>query len=345
MNDMEEFVNAVRGHSAMEAMSAEAPRPPTTSAPSEWAKTLATAARWAQTGNSYFPVASVVDQIPPGAYRCCVSNTGPYIEKMEINIDNLLALPDSAVETLLNEFSQFWKLREQFDKRGFTFKRGMLMWGPPGSGKTSGIWQMTQRLVRDHKGVVIFVEDPQVATWCTGFLRRIEPNRPIVTVMEDLDALIRHHGEHALLALLDGENQINNVVHIATTNYPHLLDRRVIDRPSRFDTIMKVGMPSEDARRVYFKAKEPGLTVDTVERWVNRTEGYSVAHLREVCIATQCFLQAEDDVFRRLDQMREINSFNDLTEDGEMREQAGFLGSMQAQQAGSVRKTGITRYG
>lgn len=89
----------------------------------------------------------------------------------------------------------------------------------------------------------------------------------------------------------------------------------------------------------------PLLTVDTVERWVSRTEGYSVAHLREVCIATQCFLQAEDDVFRRLDQMREINSFNDLTEDGEMREQAGFLGSMQAQQAGSVRKTGITRYG
>ena len=35
MNDMEEFVNAVRGHSAMEAMSAEAPRPPTTSAPSD----------------------------------------------------------------------------------------------------------------------------------------------------------------------------------------------------------------------------------------------------------------------------------------------------------------------
>lgn len=331
MNDLEEFAVQVRNsavHRSSPDVAAHTTQP-MEGAPSEWTKTLAVASCWAQTGDSFYPVAGVVDKVPPGAYRCCMSQQGPYIEKMKINIDHLLALPDSAVEKLLNEFSQFWELRPEFDKRGFTFKRGMLMWGPPGSGKTSGIWQMTQRLIRDHKGIVVFVENPQLATWCLGFIQRIEPVRPIVTVLEDIDAMVSHYGEHTLLALLDGENQINNVVHVATTNYPHLLDRRFIDRPSRFDTIMKVGMPSAEAREVYFRAKEPQLTDETVHRWVKKTEGFSVAHLREVCIATQCFKQSEEAVFERLEIMRQVDQFNELDHDGEHKEVPGFLGHRQ----------------
>lgn len=288
----------------------------------DWAKTLASASCWAQAGSSYFPVNDVVKSVPAGAYRCRMSQTGPYIEKMKIEIDHLLKLPDSNVEILLNEFSQFWKLRKSFDERGFTFKRGMLMWGPPGSGKTSGVWQMTQRLIQNNDGIVVFIEDPQIAIWCLTMLRRIEPKRSLITVMEDIDAIIAQHGEHHLLALLDGEFQIDNVVHVATTNYPHMLDKRFIDRPSRFDTIMKVGMPSAEAREVYFKAKEPSLDDVTIERWVENTEGYSVAHLREVCIAIKCFEQKESEVFDRLNKMKEVIHLND---DGVERQQAGFL--------------------
>jgi AAA+ superfamily predicted ATPase len=260
---------------------------------------------------------------PPGAYRCRMSNRGPYIEKMPIEIDSLLTLPDGAVETLLAEFKKFWTLRENFSQRGFTFKRGLLMWGPPGSGKTSAIWQMTQELVRLHRGVVLFVEDPQLATICIGLLRRIEPDRPMITIMEDLDALVSQHGDHGFLALLDGETQISNVVHVATTNYPEYLDKRFVDRPSRFDTIMRVGMPSAQARRVYFKAKEPSLDDVTLERWVKRTDDYSIAHLREVIIATKCFDQDEDAVFGRLDGMRQQKIESDGN--GGQRGGVGFL--------------------
>lgn len=288
----------------------------------DWARNVASASCWAQSGNSFFPVNSVVDKVPPGAYRCLMSSTGPYIEKMKINIDHLLKLPDSATEILLQEFNQFWKLRAAFDKRGFTFKRGLLMWGSPGSGKTSAVWQMTQRLIHDHGGIVLFVDNPQVAVWNLSVLRRIEPTRPLITVMEDLDTIIRQNGEHDLLALLDGEFQLDNVVHLGTTNYPHMIPKRFIDRPSRFDTVMKVGMPSREARIVYFKAKEPTLDQETLERWASATEGYSIAHLREVCIATQCFGQPEKMVFARLDKMKEAIKIND---EGEESENAGFL--------------------
>lgn len=290
-----------------------------------WAQITASARCWAQSGDAFFPVAEVVNELPPGAYRCRQSNQGPYLERMPIEIDSLLTLPDSAVETLLAEFKKFWTLRENFSKRGFTFKRGLLMWGPPGSGKTSAIWQMTQELVRLHRGVVVFIEHPGLATACIGLLRRIEPDRPMITIMEDLDALVGQHGDHGFLALLDGETQISNVVHVATTNYPEYLDRRFVDRPSRFDTIMRVGMPSADARRVYFKAKEPSLDEITLERWVQRTEDYSIAHLREVIIAIKCFDQTEDDVFGRLDDMRQSKIESDGQ--GGQRNTVGFLGN------------------
>lgn len=293
----------------------------------DWAQTVASARCWAQSGDSFFPVAEVVNELPPGAYRCRSSNQGPYLEKMPIEIDSLLLLPDSAVETLLDEFKKFWTLRENFSQRGFTFKRGLLMWGPPGSGKTSAIWQMTQELVKLHRGVVVFIEDPRLATHCIGLLRRIEPERPMITIMEDLDALVNQHGDHGFLALLDGETQISNVVHVATTNYPEYLDRRFVDRPSRFDTIMRVGMPTAEARRVYFKAKEPSLKTDELERWVKRTEDYSIAHLREVIIAIKCFDQSEDSVFDRLDEMRQAKIESDGL--GGQRNNVGFLHSQK----------------
>jgi hypothetical protein len=310
----------IRSGTEAVAHPAIAPQP----ADTNWAQIAASARCWAQSGDAFFPVTDVVKEIPPGAYRCRMSNQGPYIEKMPIEIDSLLTLPDGAVETLLAEFRKFWTLRANFAERGFTFKRGMMLWGPPGSGKTSAIWQMTQEIVKTHKGIVVFVEDAYLATACISVIRRIEPERPMVSVMEDLDALVQQHGEHGYLALLDGETQISNVVHVATTNYPEYLDRRFVDRPSRFDTIMHVDMPSPEARKMYLSSKEPGLDDVTLARWVGKTDGYSIAHLREVIIATRCFEQSEDEVFKRLDEMRSESPASDGL--GGRRRQAGFIG-------------------
>lgn len=270
----------------------------------EWASIAASAKCWAQSGNAYFPVNEVVSSIPPGAYRCRASNSGPFLEKMPVEIDDLLHLPDAASEKLLEEFKKFWTLKDNFVKRGFTYKRGFLLHGPPGGGKTSTIWQMTQEVVEKQDGIVIFVEDASLATTCISMTRRIEPNRPIIGVIEDIDALLSRHGDHGYLALLDGENQISNIVFVATTNYPEDLDERIRNRPSRFDTVMHIGMPSPAARRMYFKTKEPALGDDELERWVDKTDGFSIAHLREVIVAIKCFEQTEDELFTRLDDMR-----------------------------------------
>lgn len=291
---------------------------------SDWRGTASSARCWSRTGDAFYPVSEIVKKLPAGAYRPRMGNSGPFLEKMPIEIDKLLALPDSASEELLDEFRKFWTLRANFAERGFTYKRGLLMYGPPGSGKTSAIWQMTQHLVKAHDGVVFFVEDPQLAQICLNAFRRVEPERPMITVMEDLDALVQQHGDHHFLALLDGENQTNNVVHVATTNYPEELDKRFTDRPSRFDTLMEVGMPSALAREVYLHKKEPSLDEETVKRWVARSEGYSIAHLRELIVAVCCFEQPESTAFERLDKMRDTSPKSDGR--GGQRRSVGFIG-------------------
>lgn len=230
--------------------------------------------------------------------------------------DTLLNLPDTAAERLLVEFDKFWALREKYVEYGFTHKRGMLLWGPPGSGKTCAIGQMTQVVVRDHNGVVVFIDRPQLASACVGLLRRIEPERPVVMVMEDLDELVERWGAEHFLALLDGNAQTANVLHVATTNHPDRLDRRFVDRPSRFDTIMEVGMSSAQTRRAYFKAKEPSLDDATLDRWVEQTKRYNIAHLREVIIGIKLYGQNERSVFERLNSMRQ-NRFDCESEDKE----------------------------
>jgi SpoVK/Ycf46/Vps4 family AAA+-type ATPase len=104
----------------------------------------------------------------------------------------------------------------------------------------------------------------------------IEKHRPIVVMIEDIDAIVDKKGESAMLALLDGELQIDNVVFVATTNYPERLDKRLVNRPSRFDEIIKIGMPSAAARAQYIINKVPRLAPEGfrnqpgfVERTVN----------------------------------------------------------------------------
>lgn len=118
-----------------------------------------------------------------------------------------------------------------------------------------------------------------------------------------------------MLALLDGESQISNVCNIATTNYPGKLGARIINRPSRFDERIYVGMPSPEAREVYLRNVAPEINDQTLVRWVADTDKMSVAHLKELAVAILCLDQDYDDVIKRLRSMkikpRDIDGFSE----------------------------------
>lgn len=282
--------------------------------PDEIVDTDSAERRWAVSDNVFWIAKRTLPKLPAGLYRTGLSpDIGPYLVKIKYDIDNLVVLPDSPGESIIEEIKKFWEIEAEFKKRGFTHKRGCLLWGPPGSGKTSTIQLLIELIVKHHNGLGIYIDNPVSAIECLQMLRRSEPERHIIGLMEDLDALIDKFGQAEYLSLLDGENQIGNIVYVATTNYPEKLDRRFVDRPSRFDTIKEVDYPSSAERRAYFLAKEPSLKEnDEIRDWVRATDGLSIAHLKELIILVKCYGHSLEEASQRLNNMHNTR----ITSDG-----------------------------
>jgi len=262
-------------------------------------------AAWGQLkDDSYISVGVACNKIPSGFYRPVMTQIGITIQKMKLSSDQLLRLPDSQSNRVVDEIAKFRDLALNFKSRGLLHKRGVLLWGPPGSGKTCTVQQVLSLLVDKHNGVALQVEHPQNSVLALQMIRRVEPERQIVAVMEDIDALVDRHGESEYLALLDGESQVDNIVYVATTNYPERLDRRFVDRPSRFDTIVWIGMPSADARRAYLKARESKWEKKELDYLVDNSKDFSIAHLRELLILTKCLGYSAEEAIDRLSSMR-----------------------------------------
>lgn len=187
---------------------------------------------------------------------------------------------------------------------------------------TSTLQQISQRIV-DRGGIAFYVDHPSLGAAGLELFRRIEPDRPVLVMLEDIDAIICNNGESSLLSLLDGELQIDNVVFIATTNYPERLDKRIMNRPSRFDVVKMIGMPSDEARAIYLSNVSETLRNDkeTLEKWVSLTKGYSIAHLKELLVSVEVFEVSLEDTVNRLNTMIDtrVSSEND-----EKRKEFGF---------------------
>ena len=267
---------------------------------------------WTGLSGAFIPSGAHVDRIPAGIfeYRYDEQIQAWAFRSIPVNTDALMVLPEPQYEYILEEHRRFWRLRQRFHDYGFVHKRGLLLWGPAGSGKTCLVALLCQRLISEG-GIVLSVQDPSAGIAGLHILRMIEPNRPVTAILEDIDAIIPRFGEHQLLSLLDGEMQMDHVTFLATTNYPERLDKRIVDRPSRFDRIIYMGMPKAESRRLYLQSKDPSLSPDDLNRWVELSEGYGLAHLREMVVASRVLGQPIEEVVERLTKMHKRQPTSD----------------------------------
>lgn len=242
--------------------------------------------------------------LPAGAYGIGADDRGLFFSRKKVLTDDLIELDDTASIRVLAGIRTFWQSEAEYLKRGIIYKRGVLLWGPAGSGKTATLMLLTNELIAND-GIVVICEEPKLTVIGVEALRRIEPTRPLIVVFEDVDELIARCGEHGILALLDGEHQVSNVVNIATTNYPERLGARIVNRPSRFDERIFIDMPNQRGRMRYLRhaTRNESLGGHSLEQWVGDTEGFSVAHLRELVVAVFCLKQDYREVIERLSKM------------------------------------------
>lgn len=266
-------------------------------------------------GDKFFgySVTNTVDSIPAGFYKFTSSQQlGIGIVKSNINIDELFELPFKESELIIKDIQKFWNSKEKYKEYNYTHKRGILLYGKPGNGKTSIINLLTLELVNKYNGIVFSINTPDdlhgFKEFVPNILRNIEPDRPIICTIEDIDSILSNYGhstKSSFLNLLDGSSQVTNIVYVATTNNPEELEENITNRPSRFDRRYEISLPDENVRRVYItkKVKEDDLKNIDVDLWVKETEGFSISHLKELIISVIIF---GNDFQESLNVMREF---------------------------------------
>jgi hypothetical protein len=267
--------------------------------------------QWARNGEGFVGVSATIKTLPPGVYSIEIINQTLTFLRQKVVTDDLLRLPDSKSDMVISEIERFWKMKPRFQQFGFSYKRGFLLWGPPGSGKTSTLAFITQQLVAEGGVVLLANSNPAGVAFMLQMMRKVEPERRMIVLLEDIDTIIRRYGEAEVLAILDGELSVDNVVYLATTNYPEHLDGRVVNRPSRFDRVVKIDVPSPEAREAYLRSRGLSLSDEEMKRWVRESDGFSIAHLKELIVGVLCYENPFDKEIQRLKSMKRTPKSDD----------------------------------
>lgn len=225
--------------------------------------------------------------------------------------DGLVDLPDSTSQKVIDEVKTFQKpsTKEKFDKYQVIYKRGILMYGKPGTGKTVTIVKIMESVVNSG-GIVLFGPPPELFNKAANIIRGIEGNVPLLVVYEEFDTYLR---DSSMLSLLDGELQVDNVVYLATTNYIESIPDRIKNRPSRFATVIEIGVPSKEARRAFFEQKLSGEDLAQVEALTNATSGFVVDQLKDVIVSVFCFGVSLDEAVKKIKAMGEVDEVSNKT--------------------------------
>src|SRR5687767_4306776 len=204
---------------------------------------------------------------------------------------------DEAVEEL-HEIKEFLENPKKFQALGARIPKGVLLYGPPGTGKT-----LLARAVAGEAGVPFFsISGSDFVEMFVGvgasrvrdLFEQAKQNSPCIISMDEIDAVGRHRGAglggghdereqtlNQLLVEMDGFEAKDNIIMIAATNRPDILDPALL-RPGRFDRQIAVEPPDMAGRHQILKVHGQGkpLAADVdLEAVARRTPGFTGADL------------------------------------------------------------------
>lgn len=209
-----------------------------------------------------------------------------------------------------------WPLKqpEKFIKMGIRPPKGVLIYGPPGTGKTL----IAKAVANETNANFISVRGPELLSKWLGdsekaiheIFRKARQVAPTIIFFDEIDAIAPARGSYPgsgaldrvvnqLLTELDGLELLKDVIVIAATNIPDIIDPALL-RAGRFDRFVYAGIPTRDERREIFDVhtKNMPLAPDAdIEYFVDQTEGYVGSGIENLCweAAMRAMRESPDD--------------------------------------------------
>jgi len=202
-------------------------------------------------------------------------------------------------QSLIESIEWPLKHKESFERLGITPPKGILLYGPPGTGKTL----LAKAVAKESEANFIHVKGPSLLSMWVGkseegirkVFERARQVSPCIIFFDELDALAGKRGiDHGtkvtervlnqLLAEMDGINDLKNVVVIAATNRPDMLDTALL-RPGRFDRILLVDVPDKKSREKILEIHTKNMPLDKsikMSDLLRKTEGFVGADIENL---------------------------------------------------------------
>lgn len=207
------------------------------------------------------------------------------------SFDNLILEGDLSSE-LKADVRSFFEAKDLYGKYGIAWKRGILLLGPPGNGKTHAVKALVNALDVPCLYVKSFSAEYVSDQGNIGqVFARARESAPCILVLEDLDALINSGNRAFFLNEMDGFASNDGILTLATTNHPERLDPAILERPSRFDRKYTFNLPAVEERVRYLQLFSAGLQSELrlgdqpLRVVADATEGYSFAYLKELYLS------------------------------------------------------------
>tara|TARA_Y100000310_G_scaffold137447_1_gene136358 strand:+ start:49587 stop:51878 length:2292 start_codon:yes stop_codon:yes gene_type:complete len=222
------------------------------------------------------------------------------VETPDVNWQDVGGLED--VKEKLQEAVE-WPLKkpEMFKRMGIRPPRGILLYGPPGTGKTL----LAKAVAKESESNFILVNGPSLLSKWVGeseravreIFRKARQTSPTILFFDEIDALVPRRGGsgsdnrvnekivNQMLTEMDGLESLNDVVIIAATNRPDIIDPALL-RQGRFDRIILTSVPDEPGRQKIFEIYlEKMATAEDVDplKLAKKTQGYVGSDIEGVC--------------------------------------------------------------
>ncbi|ALG82309.1 ATPase AAA [Halanaeroarchaeum sulfurireducens] len=188
-----------------------------------------------------------------------------------------------------------------FEEMDLEPAKGILLYGPPGTGKTL----LAKAVANESTSNFISVKGPELLNKYVGesekgvreIFQKARQNAPTIIFFDEIDSVAGERGRHAgdsgvgervvsqLLTELDGIEDLEDVVVVATTNRPDLIDSALL-RPGRLDRHIHVPVPDQEARKAIFEVhteNKPLADDIDLDELARRTENYVGADIEAVC--------------------------------------------------------------